>query len=62
MNIEQALKKYIKELEGALELPILFYSASPWDDAKKFRWKQITGSEEANTKVMCDHIRKVTGQ
>lgn len=46
-------------LRSALELPLLFHGGSPWDDAKRARWKAITGSDEATTRVMCDHIRKV---
>ena len=45
-------------LRDALELPLLFHGAGPWDEAKRARWKAITGSDEATNKVMCDHIRK----
>lgn len=45
----------------ALRLPLLFHGAGPWDDAKRLAWLRITGTEEATTKVMCDHLRMVLG-
>ena len=41
----------------ALELPLLFYTTD-WSSAID-RWEQITGTREATTKIMCDHIRAV---
>jgi hypothetical protein len=42
----------------ALALVLLFYTIN-WTPEKKAEWLRITGVEEATTKVMCDHIRKV---
>lgn len=44
-------------LRAALDLPLLFHSGGPWDDAKRLRWLQITGTDEATTRVMGDTIR-----
>jgi hypothetical protein len=48
--------------QEALELPLLFHSGGAWDEDKRTRWKAITGSDEATTKAMCDHIRKTLGR
>jgi len=49
-------------IQEALELPLLFHSGGVWDDAKRARWKAITGSDDSTTKAMCDHIRKTLGR
>lgn len=40
----------------ALKLVPLFYTIH-WTPEKKAEWLRITGSTEATTKVMCDHVR-----
>ncbi len=45
-------------LTDALKLVLLFYTID-WTEEKKAEWLRITGSHEATTKVMCDHIRTV---
>ena len=42
---------------GLLELPLLFHSGSPWGPMKQERWKELTGTDEATTRVMCRTIR-----
>ena len=49
-------------LRDALELPLLFHSSGPWDDEKRDRWRKITGHDDATTRAMCAHIRKVLGR
>jgi len=44
-------------LRAALELPLMFHSAGPWDDNKRKRWAELTGNGEATTRVICDAIR-----
>lgn len=54
--------KAIKQCEGyreALEAVLLFYSASGWTRESQDKWEQLTGKREANTRVLCDHIRSV---
>lgn len=46
----------------AIKLALLFHSSSPWDDAKRAEWLRITGSSEASTKVLCDHLRAVLSE
>lgn len=41
----------------ALRLPLLFHGGDWWDMAVRGEWHKITGSDEATTKAMCDHIR-----
>lgn len=47
------------EMEEALRLVLLWHSAAPWDEEKRAEWKAATGSPDATTAVLCDHIRKV---
>lgn len=57
-HLEDLQKEFRLELvAGALELPLLFHGGSPWDDEKAAKWEAITGSKEATSKVMCDHLR-----
>ena len=46
-------------LLDALEAVLLFYTVGPWDEAKKTRWWNLTQTNEATTKNLCDNIRKV---
>jgi hypothetical protein len=46
---------------AALELPLMFHAGGPWDADKVARWKAITGTTEATSRVMCDTIRSVLG-
>ena len=48
-------------MEAALELPLMFHAGGPWDDAKRARWKEITGTEEVTTRVMCNMVRSALG-
>jgi hypothetical protein len=43
----------------ALKLVLLFHSGGAWDDAKIAEWLRITGTREATTKVLCDHVRSM---
>ncbi len=45
------------DLEDAVKLVLLFHSGGIWDNDKRAEWLRITGSTEATTKVMCDHLR-----
>lgn len=45
------------DIFDALRLVLLFYSAGCWDDAKQQEWLRISGTKEATTKALCDHIR-----
>lgn len=44
------------DLIDALKLVPLFYTVR-WTPAKKAEWDRITGTSEATTKVLCDHVR-----
>lgn len=43
----------------ALKAVLLFYSAKRLNDESRAEWKALTGSDEATTKVLCDHIHAV---
>lgn len=45
----------------ALKLPLLFYAAGTWTGPQRDEWQRITGTREATTRLMCDHIRAVLG-
>jgi len=45
------------DLEDALRAVLLFHSTGEWDEPKRTEWRRITGTNEATTKVLCDHVR-----
>jgi hypothetical protein len=47
------------DVRDALQLALLFHSGGEWDDAKIAEWFRITGTREATTKVLCDHVRSM---
>jgi hypothetical protein len=44
-------------LLGAVTAALLFHSDSPWTPEKRTDWRELTGSDEATTKVLCDTLR-----
>ena len=42
----------------ALEAVLLFHSGREWDGDARAKWRELTGSSEATTKVLCDCVRK----
>lgn len=52
----------IAPLVSALRLPLLFHQGGEWTPEHRAEWLKITGHEDATTRVMCDHIRKVLGE
>lgn len=53
----EQLRERVRVLEDAVEMVLLYHSASPWDDAKTKRWERWTGRDEATTKALCDQLR-----
>jgi len=49
----------IQRLREALQAVLLFYTVGDWSATKQEMWLAITGSSEATTRVLCDHIRRV---
>jgi hypothetical protein len=49
----EALEAQVAALARGCEATLAFY-AIPWDPK---RWKELTGSDEGTTKVLCDFIR-----
>lgn len=45
------------DTRDALRLVLLFHSGGVWGEAQKTEWLRITGTTEATTKVMCEHVR-----
>jgi len=41
----------------AMKVPVLFHDSGPWEGTKAAEWLRITGTREATTKVLCDHMR-----
>lgn len=41
----------------ALAAVLLFHSAGRWDAQKRQQWWNLTFSEEATTKVLCEFVR-----
>jgi glycosyltransferase A (GT-A) superfamily protein (DUF2064 family) len=54
-----AVANELERLRDALNLVLMFHSGGEWTTADRAQWKHVTGSDEATTKVLCDHIRKV---
>lgn len=52
----------VTPLVSALRLPLLFHQGGEWTPEHRAEWLKITGYEDATTRVMCDHIRKVLGE
>jgi hypothetical protein len=44
-------------MRNALRLVLLFHAGGEWDQGRRDEWKRLTGTSEATTKVLCDHIR-----
>lgn len=49
----------VERLMEVVEAFLLFHDGGYWDAPKASRWKSLTGSEEATTKVLCDFARQV---
>lgn len=45
-------------MRGALEVVLLFHAADGWTEEKRVRWRELTGSSEATTRVLCDTVRR----
>lgn len=50
------------KLEDALEAVLLFHSGSPWTEAKKTQWWNLTQSTDATTRTLCDTVRLALGR
>lgn len=46
----------------ALEAVLLFHSASPWTEANKIQWWNLTQTNEATTRNLCDAVRLALGR
>lgn len=52
-----ALQRQVEELKRAVEAALLFHSAPFWSDLERARWKELTGHDEATTRILCDTLR-----
>lgn len=46
----------------ALEAVLLFHSSSPWTESKRTDWWNLTQTNEATTRNLCDTVRLALGQ
>lgn len=44
-------------MRNALRLVLMFYQPGQWDQDRRDEWRRLTGTNEATTKVLCDHVR-----
>jgi len=59
-SVEKILARVkLEEQQRALHLVLAFHRGGAWTDEDRALWREITGGDEATTKSMCDHIRKV---
>ena len=56
------LIKCVSSMAKALKLVLLFHGAAPWTEELSKQWKETTGEDDATTRVLCDHVRKVLGE
>lgn len=47
----------VPEMEAALEAVLIFHH-SGWNDIARQRWRRLTDSTEATTKILCDTVRR----
>jgi hypothetical protein len=52
----------IRELEAALRAVLLFHGASQWTPDVCSDWKELTGTDEATTRTLCDTVRAALGK
>lgn len=57
-DMRECLIEAVDDLYKTLEAVLLFHSASPWDDSKRLRWLELTGTTDATTKTLCETVRK----
>ena len=46
----------------AAEVVLMFHRGVVWTDQMRKRWRELTGSQDATTKVMCDTVRAAVGE
>lgn len=56
-TLADAIATRLEAMGGALRLALLFHAGGPWGDAAQAEWWRLSGSTEATTRVLCDHIR-----
>lgn len=60
-DIAAIQKDALDKAEEALKAFLLFYLASPWDEAKRTQWWNATQTSEATTRNLCDTARYALG-
>lgn len=55
-------KDKLTTMKSALEAVLLFHSASPWTEAKRNEWWNLTQTNEATTRNLCDTVRLALGR
>jgi hypothetical protein len=45
--------------EQLARLVLLFHAGGGWDDSSRAMWRDITGSDDATTKTLCEFARVV---
>lgn len=48
-----------RAIKDALLLPLLFHGVATWGEGARAEWLRITGTTEATTRSLCDHLRYV---
>jgi hypothetical protein len=54
--------KRTREMERALEAVLLFYSGGGWGPESQAMWLELTGTDDATTKNLCNFVRKAYGK
>ena len=49
----------ISDAEKLARAVLLFYRDGPWTTCDRETWEQLTGSDDATTRTLCDLARRV---
>ena len=47
-----------RQLHDVAEATLLWFAPPPWTNPQRAKWTELTGADDANTKTLCDAIRK----
>ena len=47
-----------RQLHDVAEATLLWFAPPPWTNPQRAKWTELTGADDANTKTLCDAIRR----
>lgn len=52
--------EYVRRLERVARAILLFHDVGVWTPDELAKWRELTGRDEATTRVLCDLAREAT--